>query len=157
MNLNSSNSIESKCKELVFDIVKNAGLILWDVRFEKEGAYRYLRFFIDKEGGVSFDDCEAVHDDINSIVDAQDFVDKIDILEIGSPGLERALKRTEHLEQSVGKKVKIKLYKAIDGTKEFKGILNSFDGEKISVKTENDEKIFEISTISKINLDDLEE
>lgn len=157
MNLNINNSIENKSAELVRDIVESAGLDLWDVRFEKEGAYKYLRFFIDKEGGVSFDDCEAVNDEINSIIDKQDFIDKIDVLEIGSPGLERTLRRSEHFEKSIGKKVKLRLYKAVYDKKEHRGILDAFDGDVVTINDNDEIKTFNITEISKINLDDLED
>ena len=109
------STIEAAAEAAVRPIVEGHGFSLWDVWFAKEGAKWYLRIFIDKPHGVSIDDCESIDGEINSIIDEQYFIDKIDYLEIGSAGLERSVRRLAQLEQSIGKKVRVKTYKLCDG------------------------------------------
>ena len=140
---------------LIKETVEQQGLTLWDVRFLKEGASWYLRVFIDKAEGITIDDCTDVSHAIDPIIDEADPIDKAYYLEVCSPGLERELTRDFHFVWAVGKEVKIKLYKAIDGKKEFRGILKSA-GEEIVLQTEDGEKSFNIKEISKANLCDFE-
>lgn len=111
------STIEAAAEAAVRPIVEGHGFSLWDVWFAKEGAKWYLRIFIDKPHGVSIDDCESIDGEINSIIDEQYFIDKIDYLEIGSAGLERSVRRLAQLEQSIGKKVRVKTYKLCDGAR----------------------------------------
>ena len=104
------STIEAAAEAAVRPIVESHGFSLWDVWFAKEGAKWYLRIFLDKPHGVSIDDCESIDGEINSIIDEQYFIDKIDYLEIGSAGLERSVRRLAQLEQSIGKKVRVKTY-----------------------------------------------
>ncbi len=143
--------------EKVYDLIKNTveeqNVTLWDVRFVKEGASWYLRVFIDKEDGISIDDCTNVSHAIDPVIDAEDPIDKAYYLEVCSPGIERELVRKFHFESAVGQKIKIKLYKALDGKKEFVGILKSVS-EEIVLETENDKLTFNLKDISKANLCD---
>lgn len=136
---------------LIKETVEAQGVSLWDVRFLKEGASWYLRVFIDKEDGVTIDDCTNVSHAIDPIIDDADPIDKAYYLEVCSPGIERELTRPFHFESVLGEKIKVKLYKAIDGKKEFIGILRSAD-EKIVLETESDELSLEFKEISKANL-----
>ena len=144
-----------KVYSLIEETVKNEGVTLWDVRFLKEGASWYLRVFIDKAEGITIDDCTDVSHAIDPIIDEADPIDKAYYLEVCSPGLERELTRDFHFVWAVEKEVKIKLYKAIEGKKEFRGILKSA-GEEIVLQTEDSEKSFNIKEISKANLCDFE-
>ncbi len=143
--------------EKVYDLIKNTveeqNVTLWDVRFVKEGASWYLRVFIDKEDGISIDDCTNVSHAIDPVIDEADPIDKAYYLEVCSPGIERELTRKFHFESVIGEKIKIKLYKALDGKKEFVGELKSV-GEEIVLITENGEIAFNLKDISKANLCD---
>ncbi len=140
---------------LIKDAVEQQGVTLWDVRFLKEGASWYLRVFIDKPEGITIDDCTDVSHAIDPIIDEADPIDKAYYLEVCSPGLERELTRDFHFEWAASKEIKIKLYKAIDGKKEFRGILKTA-GENILLLTDEGEKSFNIKEISKTNLCDFE-
>ena len=140
---------------LIKDAVEQQGVTLWDVRFLKEGASWYLRVFIDKPEGITIDDCTDVSHAIDPIIDEADPIDKAYYLEVCSPGLERELTRDFHFEWANDKEVKIKLYKAIDGKKEFRGILK-IAGENVLLSTDEGEKSFNIKEISKVNLCDFE-
>ena len=99
--------------EKVFSLIKETveaqGVELWDVRFLKEGASWYLRVFIDKEDGISIDNCTDVSHAIDPIIDEADPIDKAYYLEVCSCSIERELSRKEHFEKCVGQEVKIKV------------------------------------------------
>ena len=105
------STIEAAAEAAVRPIVESHGYTLWDVWFVKEGAKWYLRIFIDKPEGISIDDCESIDGLINAEIDKQDFIDRIDYLEVGSAGLERSVRRLAQLPLSVGKRIKVKTYK----------------------------------------------
>ena len=144
-----------KVYSLIEETVKNEGVTLWDVRFLKEGANWYLRVFIDKPEGISIDDCTAVSHAIDPIIDEADPIDKSYFLEVCSPGIERELTRPWHYEAVLGEKIKIKLYKALDGKKEFTGLLKS-SGDTLIIETETGEMTFPKETVSKAYLCDFD-
>ena len=143
--------------ELAEPVAKELGLRLWDVRFLKEGSQWYLRIFIDKDGGVSIDDCVDMTHAINGPLDEADPIEQAYCLEVSSPGIERELVRDEHFQKSIGKKIMLKTIRPVDGEREFKGILEAFDGAAVTVKV-NDEsgKVFTVKETAWIKLDDFD-
>ena len=131
---------EIKTASLIEPILSKYALDLYDIDFEKEGSDWYLRVYIDKEGGVNIDDCEKVSREFNEILDREDYIDETYIFEVSSPGLGRQLKKDRHFEKSLGDEVELKLYKPLDGCKEFTGILKSYDQNTVTV-TVNDKDI----------------
>ncbi len=150
-----ANSAE-RVYELIKDAVAAEGVELWDVRFLKEGASWYLRVFIDKPEGISIDDCTNVSHAIDPIIDEADPIDVSYYLEVCSPGIERELTRRRHYEISVGKPVRLKLYKAYDGKKELTGMLENAGEEGVTLNTGNTVLTVEYKNISKANLCDFE-
>ncbi len=146
-------SAAERVYSLIEETVKNQGVELWDVRFLKEGANWYLRVFIDKSDGVGIDDCSAVSHAIDPVIDEADPIDRSYYLEVCSCGVERELVRPWHYEWAKGKRVKIKLYKALDGKKEFSGILTDV-GESLTLNTDDKALSFPKESISKAYLDD---
>lgn len=144
-----------KVFSLIKETVEAQGVELWDVRFLKEGASWYLRVFIDKEDGITIDDCTNVSHAIDPIIDEADPIDKAYYLEVCSCGVERELLKLTHFEKVVGEKIKIKLYKAQDGVKEFEGILVSANDE-IEIEIDSTSRKFALKDISKANLCDFE-
>ncbi len=136
---------------LIKETVETQGVNLWDVRFLKEGASWYLRVFIDKPEGISIDDCTNVSHAIDPIIDDADPIDVSYYLEVCSAGIERELTRQSHYEASIGKTVKIKLYKALDGVKEFTGVLKAAE-DTVTIETEGGEYEFSYKDISKAHL-----
>lgn len=153
------SAVEAAAERAVRPIVEEHGYLLWDVVFIKEGAKWYLRILIDKPEGVSIDDCASIDGLINAEIDKQDFIDKIDYLEIGSAGLERPVRRIEQLAASVGKRLVVKTYKLCEGLpeKRVRCILDAFDGEKITIKGEFGAVEIAVSEISAINYDDFDD
>ena len=111
-------------------IVEQHGCELWDVEYVREGSERFLRLYLDKEGGVDITDCEAVSRAVDPILDEKDPIKESYHFEVCSAGLERALKRPSDFARFLGSPVTVKLYKALDGRKEFAGVLAGYcDGD----------------------------
>ena len=124
----------SKVRELCEPIVKDFGLSLWDVRYEKEGADWYLRIFIDKEGGVDITDCEKVSRAINTPLDELDPIENAYCLEVCSPGIERELVRDEHFIQFIGADIMVRMRRPIEGIgKDFCGVLKGYDDGMVTI------------------------
>lgn len=123
--------------EIAEPIARELGLDIWDVRFEKEGADWFLRVFIDKEGGVSIDDCVDMSHAIDKPLDEADPIEQSYCLEVCSPGLERELKRDEHFMKFIGAPVMVKLIRPLEGQREYKGILESYDNGNFELRLED--------------------
>ena len=108
-------------------VVEEKGCTLWDVEYVREGSDYFLRLYIDKEGGVDITDCEAISRAIDPILDEKDPIPESYHFEVCSAGLERALKRPADFARYIGSPVLVKLYRALDGRKEFAGHLVSYD------------------------------
>lgn len=147
-------SVAERVFSLIKQTVETQGVSLWDVRFLKEGASWYLRVFIDSEKGITIDDCTNVSHAVDPIIDEADPIDKAYFLEVCSPGIERELSREEHFNKYIGKKIKVRLYRAVDSVKEFEGILKEYS-DMLVLETENGEISFEKQNISKANACDL--
>ena len=127
------------CTLLAQPVAEELGLQLWDVRFVKEGADWYLRFFIDREGGVTIDDCEEMSRRMDKLLDEADPIACSYCLEVSSPGVERELSRPEHFEQFLGWPVKVRTIRPVDGVREFVGLLERWDGETASLEIEEED------------------
>ena len=123
--------------EIAEPIAAQLGLKLWDIRFVKEGADWFLRIFIDKDGGVGITDCENMSRAIDKPLDDADPIEQSYCLEVSSPGIERDLSRESHFEACKGEKIKVKLIRAVDGIREFSGILEDYEGMKIVLRLED--------------------
>ncbi|MCM1543839.1 MAG: ribosome maturation factor RimP [Ruminococcus sp.] len=142
-------------RSIVEPIAQQLGLSIWDVRFLKEGSQWYLRIFIDKEGGVSIDDCVDMTHAINGPLDEADPIEQAYLLEVSSPGIERELTRPEHFEKSIGKKIMVKTIRPIDGKREFNGVLESYDDGNITFRSDDESGLtFTKKEVSWIKLDD---
>ncbi len=145
--------IESRTEKLITPVIEQNNFELVDVEYVKEGGNYYLRAYIDKEGGITIDDCELVSRALSDLLDADDFIEESYILEVSSPGLGRPLKKEKDYKRSIGKELEIRLYKAVDGQKEFYGILDSYDDSSVTVIDENDtKKVFQKPDIALIRL-----
>ncbi|MBO4289778.1 MAG: ribosome maturation factor RimP [Lachnospiraceae bacterium] len=128
---------EARTEEILAPFLAERKLDLFDVEFVKEGSERYLRAYIDKDGGVTIDDCETVSRFLSDELDKEDFIPEAYILEVSSPGLGRQLKKDRHLEKSLGKDVDVKLFAAVNGEKEFSGTLERFDKDVLVLGMED--------------------
>ncbi len=133
--------IEKRTEELVMPIIERFGYELWDVEYVKEGSDYYLRIYADKEGGFTVDDCEAVSRAIDPLLDEEDFISDAYILEVSSPGLTRKLVKDRDFDRSIGRLIRVNLYKAVDGEKSYVGNLTEYDNENLTVEITADNKV----------------
>ena len=150
--MSQKDNYEKKTEDLLAPIAEANGVKIYDVEYVKEGSDYYLRAYIDKEGGVNIDDCEAVSRALSDALDKEDFIADAYILEVSSPGLGRTLKKDRHLEYSLGEEVEVKLYKPVDGSKDFEGTLKSYDKDTITLITSGEEFSFSRKDIAVIRL-----
>ena len=113
--------------------VEEQGCSLWDVEYVKEAGSWYLRLYIDKEGGVSIDDCEAVSRAVDPLLDEADPIQDAYTFEVSSAGADRVLKRPEHFAAFLGAEVDVKFYRAIDGQKSCTGVLEDYSQEGLTL------------------------
>lgn len=143
---------EEKTEKLLAPIAEANGVEIYDVEYVKEGSDYYLRAYIDKSGGVNIDDCERVSRALSDALDREDFIPDAYILEVSSPGLGRALKKDKHLAGSIGQEVEIRLFQPIDRRREFSGVLDSFDGESVTILEGEEKRTFARKEIALIRL-----
>mgnify|MGYP001027421733 FL=1 len=143
---------ETRTEALLQPIATAQGVEIYDVEYVKEGSDYYLRAYIDKAEGVSIVDCENVSRALSDALDREDFIPDAYILEVSSPGLGRTLKKDRHLARSIGQEVEIKLYKPLEGTKEFSGVLKSFDEGSIVITGDAGDCAFARNDIAVIRL-----
>ncbi|HIV16885.1 MAG TPA: ribosome maturation factor RimP [Candidatus Alectryocaccobium stercorigallinarum] len=130
---------ESRAEKLILPIIEENGFELVDVEYVKEGSDWYLRAYIDKPGGININDCELVSRAFSDRLDEEDFIEDAYILEVSSPGLGRPIKKQKDFKRNLGKEIEFKSYKSINGKKEFSGVLEQFDEETFTVRTDNGE------------------
>jgi ribosome maturation factor RimP len=145
--------VKKKIEELIEPVLLVEGIELVDLEYKKGKGKDLLRIFIDKEGGINLDDCSNVSNQISRLLDVEDIILNAYSLEVSSPGIERPLLKVSHFIRFIGKKIKIKLYKPINGSKNFIGNIKSVDGSVIKIDTNNDEEVaFNINELAKANL-----
>ena len=150
--MSSRQDIEKTTEKLLEPILKEHGFELVDVEFVKEAGNRFLRVYIDKENGITIDDCEIVSRELDLQLDQLDPIKEGYILEVSSPGLDRPLKKEKDFKRSLGKMVEIKLYQALDGSKEFVGLLENYDEETVTMNVEENIVTFNRKDIALIRL-----
>lgn len=144
---------ESRTEAFLLPLLEKHQFELWDVEYVREAGNWYLRAYIDKEGGITVDDCEVISRQLSDWLDKEDFIDDSYIMEVSSPGLGRPLKKERDFERSIGEEVEIRLYKPREKQKEFTGLLKGFDVGTVTIETEEGhEIIFDRPEIALIRL-----
>ncbi len=138
--------------QLALPFVQQAGCSLWDVEYVKEAGSWFLRVYIDKEGGVAIDDCEAVSRPLSDALDEADPIEGSYVLEVSSAGSDRVLKTAEQFAQFIGAEVEVRLYRARDGRKEFIGNLVSFEEGNVAVEQDGESVLFEKKEVAQVRL-----
>ena len=152
MFVSKREEYEQKTEALVSPIIKENNFELVDVEYVREAGNWYLRVYVDKEGGITVDDCEIVSRALSDKLDANDFIEDSYILEVSSPGLGRPLKKEKDFVRSIGKEVDIHLYKSIDRQKEFTGVLKSYSDTEIVLQIEESDVSFDRANVALIRL-----
>ena len=133
-------------------VVEGFGCELWDVEYVREGSERFLRLYIDKDGGVDIDDCEKIHRALDPILDEKDPIPESYHFEVCSAGLERALKRPGDFERFMGSNITVKLYRPRNGLKEIPCILRGYEEGKVTVEAGKETITFEKSEVALVRL-----
>jgi len=128
---------EAKTESFLMPLMEENNFELVDVEYVKEAGSWFLRAYIDKEGGVTVDDCEIISRRLGEWLDEKDFIADSYILEVSSPGLGRPLKKEKDFIRSMGKDVDIKLYKPLNKQKDYSGTLKAFDKETVTIIRED--------------------
>ena len=127
-----ANRVEEAVEKIAEEILANTDYELVDVEYVKECDW-FLRVYIDKEGGIGLDDCQEVSGLLDEKLEELNIINDRYILEVSSPGLDRALKKEKDFKREMGKLVDITLYKAIDGEKMITGKLTGYTKDIITI------------------------
>jgi ribosome maturation factor RimP len=146
-----ADSIVKAVEEIAGKVAWKNGLELAGVEFVKEGKEKFLRIYIYKKGGVSIDDCVAVHKEADKLIDELLDIPGPYIMEVSSPGYERAFKTETDYRLFMGEEIEVKLYKPVDGLKKYTGKLKGYENGEITVVTENGEMKFKEEETAKVN------
>jgi ribosome maturation factor RimP len=138
--------------ELALPFVQEAGCSLWDVEYVREGSERFLRLYIDKEGGVDITDCAAISRAVDPILDEKDPISESYHFEVCSAGLERALKRPGDFERFMGSPIMVKLYRPRNGLKEIPAVLRGYEDGRVTVEAGKETITFEKSEVALVRL-----
>ncbi len=139
-------------EQLARPVVEANGCSLWDVEYVREGSDYFLRIYIDKDGGVDINDCEAISRAMDPILDEKDPIPESYHFEVCSAGLERALKRPGDFERFLGSPVTVKLYRPYNGLKEIPAVLRGYEDGKVTVEFGGESITFEKSQVALVRL-----
>ena len=153
---NQAETVERITEQKVLPIIERYGYELWDVIFEKEGAMWYLKVLFDKaDGGIDDTECEEITEPLNKAVDTLSCIDLVDVFEVGSPGLDRQLRKPFHFVKMKGEKIKVTVRDENGKTAYYSGVLGDYDENsgEFTVQTEDSEMKFNAAKCRRIALD----
>jgi ribosome maturation factor RimP len=150
---NSKNLLIEKVETLVTPVLEKGRTELVDLEFVLEHGQWILRFFLDKAGGITLDDCADLSDQLSQVLDAEDPIPQAYSLEVSSPGLYRPLRKEGDYKRFLGERVEIKLYAPKEGRRNFKGLLVSADALNVVVDVDGTQFTVPLDGIAKANLD----
>ena len=144
--------ITERVTELARPHVEAEGCSLWDVEYVREAGTWYLRVFIDKEGGVSIDDCERISRRLDPVLDEEDPIPESYVFEVGSAGADRELRRPGDFERYMGSQVDVRLYQPVDGSKLYVGVLAGYEDGRVSIDCGKQRRSFEKGQVAQVRL-----
>ena len=150
--MSKRETYEARTEELITPILERMHFELVDVEYVKEGGTWYLRAYIDKEGGVSIEDCEAVSRPLSDKLDEADPIEGSYTFEVSSAGADRVLKKPEHFARFQGSEVEVRLYRARDGRKDFVGLLQSWQDGDVVLEVGGQPMSFEKKEVAQVRL-----
>ncbi len=139
--MSKKEQYEARTEQYLLPLMEEHNFELVDVEYVKEAGTWYLRAYIDKEGGITVDDCEVINRKLSDWLDEEDFIEESYILEVSSPGLGRPLKKEKDFARSIGKEVEVKLYKALNKQKDYTGVLEAYDKDTVTLGMEDGSQI----------------
>ena len=144
--------ITEKVTQMALPVVEAHGCQLWDVEYVREGSEYFLRLYLDKEGGVDINDCEAISRAMDPILDEEDPIPESYHFEVCSAGLERPLKRPSDFERFMGEPIMVKLYRPRNGLKEIPGILRGYENGCVTMEAGKETITFQKSEVALVRL-----
>jgi ribosome maturation factor RimP len=144
--------VTKQISELIEPILKGMRFELVDVEYLSDRGRWVLRIYIDKEGGVTLDDCAAISGELGDLIDIKDIIDHEYVLEVSSPGLNRPLKKEADFIRVIGKRIKVRTRMPVEGRRNFTGVLKDFKEQKLALDSEGGLVTLEWSGIEKANL-----
>jgi ribosome maturation factor RimP len=136
MTTNRAQTIVNGIWDLAEGILEDMGFELVDVEYVSNQGRWVLRLFIDKEGGVTIDDCARVSGELGDLIDVKNFIDHRYVLEISSPGLDRPLKKEKDILRAMNRKVKLRMVAPVKGSRNYSGYLRDFKGGTLHLDTD---------------------
>ena len=153
MAAKKKESTTAVAARLAQPVLEELGLTLWDLRFEKEGSLWYLRYFVDKEEGITIQDCEAFSRAVDKLLDEADPIDQSYTLEVSSPGIERELTQAWHYDACMGQELAVRLIRPVDGVRDVVGTLTGFAENSVTLLLPDDrEFIFRTGEAASVRL-----
>ena len=146
------SKISEAVMKLAEPLAAQLGLELWDVEYVREAGPWFLRVYIDKDGGVSINDCEALSKALDPVLDEADPIPDSYVFEVSSAGAERELKRPRDFEKFMGSHVEVRLYKAAEGSKTWTGVLTGYKDGDVRLRSGEKEYVFEKAQVAKVRL-----
>ena len=143
----------NKLQEMLEPVAQSMGFELWGIEYISQGKDSVLRIYIDREDGVSVDDCALLSHQASGILDVEETISGMYNLEVSSPGLDRLLFKLEHYQQYAGHQVKVKLRMPFDGRRNFKGLLKGVEGDEIVLEVDNEEYLLPLDYIDKAQVE----
>ncbi len=148
----AKGKIETIAEELAAPIAEQLKFEIVDIEYKKEGANWILRYYIDKPGGISLDDCQIFSEKVSQALDEADPIKQQYYLEVSSPGLDRPLKKPSDFERFKGRNVEIRLYRAINNKKKYIGELIGLQDNNIIIKIDDEILKFDREDVSIVRL-----
>lgn len=152
MKTEAQKQVRQQVEQLAEALVVSEGMELVDLEFRREGRRWMLRLFIDKDGGVTLDDCASISRELGDLLDVKDVIPQSYVLEVSSPGLNRRLRKKEHFSRFAGQQVRIRLVAPIDGRKNIVGELGGVEDEAVIVAAPEGRYSIAMKEIAKANL-----
>jgi ribosome maturation factor RimP len=155
------SSVTDKIEHLIQPILDDLGYELVDIEFQREQRGWTLRIYLDKEGGITLDDCSEASREISTLLDVEDVIASAYQLEVSSPGIERPLKRLSDFDRFAGSPVKIKTIEALDPDQSgkrrrtFKGVVEEVAGSRVVLRALGQQQVLyeiDFELIEKANL-----
>ena len=146
------SKLTDKIAEIAAPIVEEEGCSLWDVEYVREAGSWYLRIYIDREGGVSIEDCERISRRLDPILDEEDPIPDSYVFEVGSAGADRELKRPGDFEQFMGDEVEVRLYRPVEGSKQHIGTLCGYENGRVIISRNGSPLSFDKDQIAQVRL-----
>lgn len=137
---------------LIEPVVATMGFELWGVDYLSQGKHSRLVIYIERESGVSVDDCADISRQISAVLDVEDPIAEAFRLEVSSPGMARSLYTLDHFSRFKGHQVALKLRTLFDGRRKFSGLLAGIDGDEVLLQLDGEEYCFPIESIDQANI-----